>query len=365
MIQVYAQFGDYFSFSNISRAYCKVMKSFNIPFMVWSIDKAIETRYLDCPFPNGLDADAPIAMAIAYPTVALQHLASHEKKILITVCESDRIPPDWVKACNMMDLIVVPSWFCLNAFRNSGVTKPIIRGPHGVDNNYLINTYTKPEGFALNETWLLHVSGAISFHKRKGTFKLLRAFSNLKDEFPNTYLHLITAPTEGLLKVLKELEIENRVRIISKPLGFHPKKMAELLTVYDAIIQPSRGEGFGIVPLEARCLGIPVIMTACTGHSDHADECDTIIKHGNFEHLETQGNSFGNCPIVSTEDVEASLRYALPITPQLSNKTLNWAKMNSHKWTWRNVLTPAMKEIKKLFKDCNRPIKLGSTAGIG
>ena len=45
--------------------------------------------------------------------------------------------------------------------------------------------------------------------------------------------------------------------------------MAKYYRQYHAVAAPSRGEGFGLVPLEARACGVPVLATTCTGHADH------------------------------------------------------------------------------------------------
>ena len=51
--------------------------------------------------------------------------------------------------------------------------------------------------------------------------------------------------------------------------GLDVGDMASYLGGFDLVCQPSRAEGFGLVPLEARACGVPVAATLCTGHADH------------------------------------------------------------------------------------------------
>jgi len=53
--------------------------------------------------------------------------------VAIDVCDSDRMSDYAVELLNYADKVVVPSSFCVEVFRSSGVKKPVYRVPHGVD----------------------------------------------------------------------------------------------------------------------------------------------------------------------------------------------------------------------------------------
>lgn len=66
-----------------------------------------------------------------------------------------------------------------------------------------------------------------------------------------------------LESLIGEVGLEDRVKILGEVSG-----AARLLSIYDAIVVPSRSESFGIVVLEAYRAGVPVIATSVRGLSD-------------------------------------------------------------------------------------------------
>ncbi len=60
----------------------------------------------------------------------------YEKTVGIYVCDTDRMSREAVNMLNEADVLVVPSEFCVDVFRWSGVRKPVYRVPHGVDEHW-------------------------------------------------------------------------------------------------------------------------------------------------------------------------------------------------------------------------------------
>ena len=60
--------------------------------------------------------------------------------IAVDVCDSDMMSDFAVEMLNYADKVVVPSSFCVEVFKGSGVKKPVYRVPHGVDPEW----YTTP-----------------------------------------------------------------------------------------------------------------------------------------------------------------------------------------------------------------------------
>lgn len=345
------------SISNVSRAICRELQRRHVRFSVRGTG-AIAPKYVDCPWSLSLNSHAPVGVYIGYPGAAPNWLKEHQTKCLVTVCETNKIPDEWVSACLQVDYVFVPSKFCRQVFIDSGVRKtPVIVVPHGVD----------PVRVPVLSNWadtidILHVTGAVSFPHRKGTPALLQAWKNIEKDFPTAYLTLRMYKEPRMMEYIKRLGVE-RVLVNDDP-SLAPDAMASYLNGFDAVIQPSRGEGFGIVPLEGRVLGIPQILTPIAGHSEHfAPGVDIEVPVGPYKPMITQGNADGFAPTVEAAGVEQALRTFMADVVGHKKRTEAWAGRFKDLWQWRNVLKPLMNVIIPAAKRRARVIRLADSIG--
>ena len=337
-IQVYGSWHDYGSFSIVSRAISRMIRQRRLEGQVFGIGMR-EPTYKEAYLPVGLNSSAGVGVCVAYPETAPSWLSGHDMKILVTVCETDRIPSTWVQACNAMDLVVVPSAWCHDAFVKSGVTAKVVVINHGVE---FYGVLKKKERYS---PLFLHVSGSLTFAGRKGTVPLLRAFKEFLNYYPDSRLLLKVPHTTGYDKVLGLLELGSAVEIVN---DCTPDEMLALYRQVDAVIQPSRAEGFGMVPLEARCVGTPAIMTAVTGHAEYFDESLAVrIEAGPNTPLETQANPTGSAPSLASKDVLAAMHRYMDVRDELEASVAVWAKSKySEEWSWNSVLAPLARVLK-------------------
>ena len=355
-IQVYGQWQDRGSFAGVSRAVSRMIRQRRMEGSVYGIGGR-DPKYFDTYLPVGLNSGSEVGVCIAYPETAPSWLAGHGTKILVTVCETDRIPESWVKACNGMSLVVVPSQWCRAAFLRSGVTAEVLVVTHGVEH---FGVYKKKERYA---PLFLHISGSLSFAGRKGTVPLLRAFKDFLGYYPDAKLLLKVPHTSGYDKVLAQLELaQPSVEIVGE---LTPD---ELLSVYrdvDAVVQPSRAEGFGMVPLEARCVGTPTIITDVTGHMEYFDpELDVEIATGPATLLDTQMNPVGKAPTVDSGAVLESMHRFMANREQVTERVARWAKSSGQVWNWDTVLSPLARRLKSCYSSSRSGITLGAKSSL-
>lgn len=128
---------------------------------------------------------------------------------------------------------------------------------------------------------VLHLTS--SERQRKGTIELLKAWNLLTALADAECLLTVVAETgrhaEDLRQKAKSFCAEDNVEVRDR-LDLPVNGMAKLYQSHHVVCQPSRGEGFGLVPLEARACGVPVVMTSCTGHSEHARLTDNGVAYG-------------------------------------------------------------------------------------
>lgn len=199
-----------------------------------------------------------------------------------TMFETDRIPADWVEPANRMDEVWVPTEHSREAFAASGVDPErlaVVPEPFELD---LLDPGAEPLAIpGAHGTVLL---AAFDWTLRKGWDALLAAWC------------LAFGPGDDATLVLKVWStsrgvttagIQDEIVALLRRLGHDPRRIADLVLVddllapgqmpalyaaCDAVVAPTRGEGWGRPLVEAMAMGRPVIATAWSGPASFVDQ---------------------------------------------------------------------------------------------
>lgn len=180
-------------------------------------------------------------------------------KILYTMFESDKIPHDWKDYLHAADKVLVPSKWCQKIFKEAGVETTVV--PLGYNDQVF-----KPIERTDDGVWtFLHYD---AFNVRKGHFEVLEAFSRAFK--PTDKVRLIMKTTKEVVGIPINKGAYPNVETIY---GKVPElELMDILKSADVFVFPSRGEGFGITPLEAMATGIPAIVPNAHGISEYFDD---------------------------------------------------------------------------------------------
>lgn len=177
-------------------------------------------------------------------------------RILYTMFESSKIPEDWIEILKLADMVIVPSRWCQGVFAESGVKTKVV--PLGYDDKvfkYIERPVHKPYTF-------LHYD---AFNTRKGHFEVFNAFNKAFEG--NKDVKMIFKTVRDAVSVPISPTQYPNIEVIY---GDVPQsELMEIMSRADAFVFPSRGEGFGLTPLEAMATGLPSIVPNAHGISDY------------------------------------------------------------------------------------------------
>ena len=182
-----------------------------------------------------------------------------QHRALYTMWETSVLPPKYYRLLGGYDQVIVPCEHNRELF--APYAKNISVVPLGVDIKFW-----KPTPRPANKRFRFHAGG--SMWLRKGLDVVVEAFEKAGID---AELH-IKVPLERL--VPKRSWPSN----IVLHTGWMSKwDQFEWYNKADCFIGASRGEGFGLMPLQAMALGIPTIITATSGQAQYAHLASAVI----------------------------------------------------------------------------------------
>ncbi|HTI32931.1 MAG TPA: glycosyltransferase [Miltoncostaea sp.] len=198
-----------------------------------------------------------------------------------TMFETDRIPADWVARCNAMDEVWVPTEHNRDAFAAAGVDRgriAVVPEPFELDR---IDRDAAP--LPLDDAHGTVFLAAFDWTLRKGWDVLLRAWCEAFDAGDDATLVLkVWATTRGVGTAEIQADVIRALGGMGRDPGaiadlvivedlLTASDMARLYAAADAVVAPTRGEGWGRPLLEAMAMGRPVIATGWSGPAAFVD----------------------------------------------------------------------------------------------
>lgn len=187
-----------------------------------------------------------------------------QHKVLFTMWETDTMPASFLRWLHQYDQIIVPCEHNVKLFsRHHGNVSYV---PLGVD-----TTFWTPQTRVLGEPYKFLAGG--SLWKRKGLDIVVKAFNGLK--LKNAELHIKAAPHA---RDVPSTDLGPNVYLHRQ--WMTQQQQRQWFAEHDCFIAASRGEGFGLMPLQTIALGLPTIMSDTSGQKQFAYLATGVIPCG-------------------------------------------------------------------------------------
>ncbi len=208
--------------------------------------------------------DEPVQ--VVYSTAPMFLHNAGEYKVGWSMMEVDKIPDRWVRACNKMDEVWVPTQMNKEAFVASGVSVPVKVVPLGIDTKCFTPNFT-PAIYHGEHQFRFYASGWWQLRKRWDLLMIAFAeeFGNEKDVGLLCKTMSQQSPDEVVDQIHAWIgtRCDDQIAIIE---GAYPWwEYVSMMRACHAFVLPTAGEGWGCPPVQALACGLPVVVTDCQG----------------------------------------------------------------------------------------------------
>jgi glycosyltransferase involved in cell wall biosynthesis len=215
-------------------------------------------------FRSGLPADvelhgqASVAVLMYNPSLVHGFLRG-QHRALYTMWETTELPEKYYRYLETYDQVIVPCEHNRELFSKYAPNVSVV--PLGVNVDYW-----KPTPRPANSRFRFHAGG--SMWLRKGLDVVVKAFE------------LSGVDAELHIKVPMKRFVPDREwpsNIIIHTGWMSKEEQFDWFNQADCFIAASRGEGFGLMPLQAMAMGIPTIVTPTSGQAQFADLASVVV----------------------------------------------------------------------------------------
>jgi glycosyltransferase involved in cell wall biosynthesis len=272
--------------------------------------------------------------------------------------EESALPREWVADFNAhLTGMTVTSNFVRKALLDNGVRIPVEVTGNGVDHWQRVqpdDAYQVPE--VLKQFVYLHVS---SCFPRKGIDSLIEAYGQAftNDDEVSLLIKTFSNPHNRVHELLASarLKYANYPHVVVVEADLSKEQLKALMRSGDALVAPSRGEGFGLPLAEAMMMGIPVITTAYGGQMDFCSEetawCVDFEFARAYTHFALPNSVWAEPRVASLVEQLVAVKSATP-EARLAKCAAAQALL-MEKYTWQKVAARASDAVLRWQADRN------------
>lgn len=191
------------------------------------------------------------AVIFAIPTDMIKGWYGGQRTAVLTMWETTVVPDKYHRTITAIDTLLVP------CDQNAELFAPYHKNIHVVPLGINHDDWYPSDRPANNK--FRFVTGGSGW-KRKGIGQIIQAFRELN--LPDSELYIKCTP--DLLDDPKAYDFGQDIHVVKQTLSVAEER--EFYNQADCFVSASRGEGFGMIPLQNIALGNPVIAPLHTGH---------------------------------------------------------------------------------------------------
>ena len=359
-VRVYGHGRSEGSFVQVTRGMCRALEAAGEFAGFCPIDREADQ------WEEILGPDAPVSLNLGAPMGLVQahRIGQHRSHWLLLAPNSESLPkglmgallaPSDVLPYGMLTggLLAPSAWAASVLRRAVSPDMPVVVAPHGVNPD--VHTAVEAERVRPRQEYkhglfsVLHMTSSET--ARKSTQTLLRAWKAAKKarqlpERARLYVVMNPVHMNRLRWWCSDLGLSDADVVTGPGLIYDQGGIAAMYRSFHAICQPSRGEGFGLVPLEALACGVPVIATACTGHAEVLGIGPPglqVVAHGENAPMDDFPGSIA--PTVTTDAIREALVQAYTGWELLDERAAQNADSLRDDWTWEKKNGPAIRRM--------------------
>lgn len=305
----------------------------------FEIVKSLQANGYEVPFQ---DSSAPVGFNFVQPEY---YEFINPYTIGYTPWESTLIPPLWKHPITECDEFWTTSEWCRQVFEDNGVKVDKVLH-HGIGDEWMPRKRKGRDG----KIRFLHVGEPAP---RKNGQQVLDVFFRVFGKRTDVSL-TIKADAHSTLRIrdrwgsiIATPDMLPNVRLITDQVS--NEEMVSLYWAHDALVYPSAGEGFGLIPLQALASGMPTICTSAW--APYANYLGNLGLDSRLVDSPWDFGHPGQVYEISDDELADKMLYTVAHFESLSEDFLYQSADVRRDYNWRKLVRDAFAPLKKTYED--------------